>query len=72
MKKLLIRLAGSVCILAAVATIILTTWVQIGNVSRKDMRSLRKELSAHLEIAESNLTEAITYEEYKDDLKDND
>ena len=75
MKKLFIRIAGSACILAALAAMLFPTWVQIDGISRKDVRTTRNGLVTGLENAEETLLRVLDGEyadQYKDDLKDND
>ena len=75
MRKLFIRIAGSVCVLAALAVMLFPTWVQIDGISRKDVRTTRNGLVTGLEYAETTLLRALDGEyadRYQDDLKDND
>lgn len=68
MKKIIIRLVGALCILAAVAMMFLTTWVQIEDVKRQDMRQLRTQLTDDLAVAEETML--ACRESYKEDLKE--
>lgn len=45
MKKLIVRIAGSICILAALALAIFPAWVQVGGVDREDTRDLKKAMT---------------------------
>lgn len=68
MKKYMIRFVGALCILAAVAVMFLTSWVQIKDVKRQDLRQLRTQLTEDLAVSEETM---LSYREfYKEDLKE--
>lgn len=71
MKKYIIRTIGALCILAAVAMMFLTSWVQIDGVKRGDMRDLRNGFLDDLAIAEEKMLYDIEIDSVKDDLRDN-
>ena len=72
MKKIFVRIAGSLCVVAVLIMFFFTTWVQIEGVKARDMRNFRKQLTGQLEDIQDRLTSALQYEHIKDDLRDND
>lgn len=68
MKKIIIRLVGALCILATVAMMFLTTWVQIEDVKRQDLRQLRTQFTEDLAVAEETMQ--ACREVYKEDLRE--
>lgn len=74
MKKLLIRLAGALFILASLAALILPTCIKVEEVSKKDFRECREEVTADLQTIENRLVAGLEWNNspLKDDLKDND
>lgn len=74
MKKILVRIVGSLCILAAVLMFLLPAWVTIKDVSRKDMREFRDVLITDWETTENLLINELSQSNsaIKEDLKDND
>ncbi len=71
MKKLLIRIVGSLCIIASLAIIFFSTAVQVEDVSRKDMRAIRQQLTNDLEaVQDSVLLEIKILDDYKEELKE--
>lgn len=73
MKKLIIRIIGSVCILAALAVTFFSAWVQIDGIKSKYMRSARELLIEDLERVETELLNAYEINgQIKEELKDND
>lgn len=74
MKKILIRLVGTVCILASVLTMFFTTWIQIDGVRTKVFRETRESIYSDLDHLTSQLSLSIDAGsiKIKEDLKDND
>lgn len=72
-KKYLIRVAGALCILGALALMFLSSWVTIDGVDRRDLRDLRKDTETILENASDRFTRYIEYDDdFKEELEDND
>lgn len=72
MKKIFIRIIGSVCILAAVLMLFMSTSVTVKDVSRNDMREYRNMITTDLQAVEDALIAEISrpYSEVKAELKD--
>ena len=73
MKKILIRIVGSLCILASLYVLFMTTWVNVDGIKRSDMRKIKEQITTELEVIENELKMGIVYSEsLKDELKDYD
>ena len=70
MKKLLIRILGSIFILAALFVMFIPTWIQIDGISRRDMRDMRAEMLADVSRAEEVVLRYIGNDDYKESLQD--
>lgn len=70
MKKILIRIVGSLCILASLAVLFLVPSVKLEDVSRKDLRTYRKTLTGDLELVQETLLYTLSDYLSKDDLQD--
>jgi len=70
--KYVIRIAGALCILGALAIMFFTTWVRVENVSRKDIRQFREARLNEITLVRQEMTQMIEIDRYKDDLKEND
>lgn len=73
MKKYLIRIIGSVCILAAVAVLFMPAWLEIEGLKRSELRELRSDISGMVESVGDTFADMASYsDDFKDELKDND
>ena len=73
MKKILIRIVGSLCIIASTYTLFMTNWVQIDGIRRKDMREIKTQITTELDTIGGFLDTAINRNEnLKDELRDYD
>ena len=70
MKKIIIRLIGSLCILGALAVLLLTTWVELDGASRKELRELRNQLQEDLAMAEEKMQYYSDMEMFDEELKE--
>ena len=71
MKKYVIRIVGALCILSAMALLFLLPCVQLDGVSRKELRTMREDVTGVLEQGAESLY-AWLDSDMKDDLKDYD
>ena len=71
MKKILIRIVGSLCIIASLAIIFFAPICTIEDVSRKDIRNFRQAMTKDLEtVQDAVLREIKMFDKYKEELKD--
>lgn len=70
MKKYLIRLIGSLCILGALAILLMTTWVQVEGIKNRDLKNIRNQLTADLELAQEKMLCYSEMEMFEEDLKE--
>ena len=71
MKKIIMRIIGSLCLLASFAILFFPACMQIGGVARKDLREYRKNLLNDLEQTQVFLLANSTLNAFEDDLEDN-
>lgn len=69
-QKILIRFVGSLCILGALAVLLMTTWVQIEGVKNRDLKDMRNQLTADLETAQEKMLYYSETEMFDEDLKE--
>lgn len=72
MKKYLIRVLGALCIVAALAVMILPTCIKIDGMKSKNKRLLRGNTEAFLSAAEDALVDGVKQDAIEEDLEDND
>ncbi len=60
MKKIIIRILGSLCLLAAVAAMFMPAWVKLDSDCRKEVREFTKLVSSDLDAIQQNLTRFAT------------
>lgn len=73
MKKYLIRIIGSLCILAAVAVLFMPACLKIEGVKRSEMKKLRSEVKGIVEDAGDYFADAVSYsDDFKEELEDSD
>ena len=72
MKKYLVRVIGALCILAATALLFLPTWLELDGASKKELRYVREDITAIIDITSEAFLESLDDDDFKDDLKDND
>lgn len=70
MKKYLIRVVGSLCILAAIALLFMAPLIQVDNVKSRDMRAMRNTMSDVFEYIEDSMLDGIEDEDFQGELED--
>lgn len=69
MKKYLIRIIGALCILAAAAVMFVPAWVQLEDVSKKDLRKTRDDITGFMEAVEVEYINSLDNDDFKDDAE---
>ena len=73
MKKILIRIIGALCILGAAAVMFFPSWFTVEDVSKKDFRAVRNDVSGIIDKASDSFIRSIdTSEQFRNELEDND
>lgn len=71
-KKYLIRIIGSLCILGSAALMFLPGWLRVDDVKRRDLRDLRSDVKGVCSLTEERFVAQLEDEDFKDELKDYD
>lgn len=72
-KKYLIRIVGALCILGAIALMLMPAWLILDDIGHRELRNLRSDIDDLCSNTEELVLERITWDEdFKDELRDYD
>lgn len=70
MKKIIIRIIGALCIFGALAILFCSPWVRLKNVSNRELRNIRQELTGDIALVRDKVTEQLADPKFRDELRD--
>lgn len=70
--KYLWRIVGALCILGAIALLFISPLIKIDGIKSKEFRVIREDLTGAVDTLEEECLNALEYDDFKDELKDND